>query len=356
MNLKFEAMQILMRELSKNEFVAIYSMGECKEIPSQVTKVDLTNIIRILFKHLNWIKHDSPLKKNIEQRAIEKVSETTNENEPISCQKFGFEGRHIPNSGRVEENSAIIADPLNTYADILQNVEFDNGKEDDISVDTVNEPDKCTQDMKSSDLVMDSDDTGVPLEAKERKPLKKKSAVKKILSCTMCDYRSNDSSHMRRHEKIHSDEKPYKCSKCEKTFRNLSNLKRHESCHAGDKPFLCSRCDYRCNQLFDLKKHERIHVGDKPFNCSYCNYKCNSSSCLKAHERIHTGEKPFSCSDCDYKCITSSELRKHGRKHSSDKPFHCKQCDYKCKASNDLRKHERTHTEKQILLTMAKFC
>ena len=50
------------------------------------------------------------LKKNTEQRAIEKVSETTNKNEPVSCHKFGFEGRHIPNSRSVEENSAIIAD------------------------------------------------------------------------------------------------------------------------------------------------------------------------------------------------------------------------------------------------------
>ena len=56
MKLTFEAMQILMEELQQNEMWAIYLMGLGKEMTEKVTKTDLTNIIRVLCKNLQWIK------------------------------------------------------------------------------------------------------------------------------------------------------------------------------------------------------------------------------------------------------------------------------------------------------------
>ena len=58
MKLTFEAMQTLMDELQQNEMWAIYLMGLGKEMTDKVTKTDLTNIIRVLCKNLEWIEGD----------------------------------------------------------------------------------------------------------------------------------------------------------------------------------------------------------------------------------------------------------------------------------------------------------
>ena len=68
-----------------------------------------------------------------------------------------------------------------------------------------------------------------------------------------------------------------------------------------------------------FKRHEKIHSGNKPFNCSLCDFKCFTSSDLQIHERIHTGVKPFSCPHCEYKCSTSRNLAVHQRTHTGKK-------------------------------------
>ena len=58
-NLKLKAMSILMAGLQETQMWAIYKMGMGNEMPSGVTKEDLTCIIAFLFKQLNWIDDES---------------------------------------------------------------------------------------------------------------------------------------------------------------------------------------------------------------------------------------------------------------------------------------------------------
>ena len=58
MKLNSQGMQILMGELQPNEIWAIYLMGLGKEMADIVTKLDLTRIISILCKKLNWTEAD----------------------------------------------------------------------------------------------------------------------------------------------------------------------------------------------------------------------------------------------------------------------------------------------------------
>ena len=51
----------------------------------------------------------------------------------------------------------------------------------------------------------------------------------KPIQCSVCTYSNPDIRNVRQHERVHTDEKPYKCSKCDMTFKFSMQRKRHET-------------------------------------------------------------------------------------------------------------------------------
>ena len=53
------------------------------------------------------------------------------------------------------------------------------------------------------------------------------------------------------------------CPMCPKFFRKPSELRRHEMIHTGEKPFQCTMCDYASNRKANLQSHiQRTHWHD----------------------------------------------------------------------------------------------
>ena len=134
---------------------------------------------------------------------------------------------------------------------------------------------------------------------------------------------------MKKHERIHTGDKPFSCSQCDYKFLSSSHLKRCKTTHNSDKPLGCSNFTYGCSR--EDRSHEDTRKSphwSKSFQLLsvQCGYKCTRLYVLKINERTNT-DKLFSCLQCDYKCSTSNDLTKHKRIHYGDKPFSCFQYD-----------------------------
>ncbi|XP_066132954.1 histone-lysine N-methyltransferase PRDM9-like [Saccopteryx bilineata] len=85
-----------------------------------------------------------------------------------------------------------------------------------------------------------------------------------------CGQDFENKSHILRHHRTHSEEKPYVCRECERGFTWKSELLRHQRTHTGEKPYVCRDCERGFARKSDLLIHQRTHSGEKPYVCREC--------------------------------------------------------------------------------------
>uniref|UniRef100_A0A7N6BPK7 C2H2-type domain-containing protein n=1 Tax=Anabas testudineus TaxID=64144 RepID=A0A7N6BPK7_ANATE len=139
----------------------------------------------------------------------------------------------------------------------------------------------------------------------------------------------------------------YPCNSCGKQFMKETSLKRHELIHTGERPHQCTVCGKTFLTANELRLHNRYHTGERPYKCEVCGKAFIQSGYLKSHMRIHTGEKPFKCDVCDKGFRLSYHMKKHRRTHTGKpKSYICEECGLAFLLKKSLWEHSLTHNVK----------
>ncbi|XP_039746623.1 zinc finger protein 540-like [Pararge aegeria] len=106
-----------------------------------------------------------------------------------------------------------------------------------------------------------------------------------------CSYIASTAAQLNRHRRAHGERvKQYDCSMCEFRTDQASHMKRHLVCHAGVKPYACPHCEFTCGSLENLRKHvlrSGRHRGLPLYRCraapGACRFRADRAQLLRAH-------------------------------------------------------------------------
>lgn len=75
------------------------------------------------------------------------------------------------------------------------------------------------------------------------------------IKCNLCHKKFSKSCHLRRHMRIHNNEKNFKCIQCNRYFNRKDILINHELTHSKIKPYNCEKCKKKFSQRGSYNRH-----------------------------------------------------------------------------------------------------
>jgi uncharacterized C2H2 Zn-finger protein len=136
---------------------------------------------------------------------------------------------------------------------------------------------------------------------------------------------------------------------CAMKLSRPSHLEKHVRTHTNERPHRCSTCDMAFKTKWTLKKHLRIHSGEKPYTCEHpgCGKAFTQRGTYRRHQRLHSDEaSAFQC-HCGKAFKQRSNYTMHLQSHSTTREFPCNLCPKAFKSPRSLEKHQLLHVTSQ---------
>lgn len=191
-------------------------------------------------------------------------------------------------------------------------------------------------DEKIKEIKFNTDNKPKDLKSTSSKNLKKT----KVHKCYICQKVFRGLNDLRKHFRIHSDERPHGCHQCGKKFRQAGCLKNHiASQHGTDIFYICDFCSKKFPVKERLRLHLRVHSGEKPYYCKICSKCFARGGQLTQHMVSHTGIKRYTCDYCMSKFSCLANLKIHMKSHMQERDFICHICSKAFYRRDALKKH-----------------
>ncbi|XP_053625729.1 zinc finger protein 91-like [Plodia interpunctella] len=132
-------------------------------------------------------------------------------------------------------------------------------------------------------------------------------------NCEKCSERFSNRTALARHSCADVGSRRCPHDQCEYVAATPAQLTRHRQVH-GDfsKRHECPYCDFKSNQSSHLKRHLVYHDGVKPYACPHCEFTCRCQENLKKHcRRRHPSLYLYKCDSCTFGTNLAKELRSH---------------------------------------------
>ncbi|CAL1540274.1 unnamed protein product, partial [Lymnaea stagnalis] len=181
----------------------------------------------------------------------------------------------------------------------------------------------------------------------ERKDKDKKRGKPLSLTCTECEFKTNNNKKMEKHQQVHKGNCLFSCSQC--SFKSRWNKEYNDhikQVHIKGPPYKCDAegCYYSSEKFQELISHRKQHTDHRPFVCDVCLTSFRFRNNLNAHLKIHSDEKKFECPECCRSFKLKNTLDQHMVTHSELRPYLCDLCGFSTKFQSHLISHKKIHT------------